>query len=81
MKKCNTILTEKQQKYQHYHLLTSEEILPPDQRREIKLSLLTLLWENLKKNKKTTEDQGEKLIKVLKSRVKQNFSDAVQKFF
>ena len=44
MKKCNTILTEKQQKYQHYHLLTSEEILPPDQRREIKLSLLTLLW-------------------------------------
>ena len=59
----------------------SEEILPPDQRREIKLSLLTLLWENLKKNKKTTEDQGEKQIKVLKSRVKQNFSDAVQKLF
>ena len=81
MKKCNTILTEKQQKHQHYHLLMSEEILPPDQRREIKLSLLTLLWKNLKKNKKTTEDQGKKPIMVLKSRVKQNFSDAVQKFF
>ena len=43
MKNCNMILTEKQQKYQHYHLekidiyeyLTGEEIPPPDQRRVI----------------------------------------------
>ena len=40
MKNCNMILTEKQQKYQHFHLekliytkyLTSEEMLPSDQR-------------------------------------------------
>ena len=36
--KCNSILTEKLQKYQHFHLekliyeyLTGEEILPPNQ--------------------------------------------------
>ena len=44
MKNCNMILTEKQQKYQHYHLekydkyeyLTDEEILPSDHRKMIK---------------------------------------------
>ena len=44
MKNCNTILAEKQQKYQLYRLekidryefFTGEEILPPGQRRVIK---------------------------------------------
>ena len=43
MKNCNMILTEKQQKYQHYHLekidkyeyLTKEEIFPFNQRQII----------------------------------------------
>ena len=42
MKNCSTILTEKQQKYQDYHLeklinlntLTGDKVLPPGQRRE-----------------------------------------------
>ena len=54
------ILTEKQQKYQHYHLeqvdryeyLTSEEILPSDQRRVTEQAKLHILLEKkLQKNK------------------------------
>ena len=56
MKKYNTILTEKQQKYRHYHqvelinmnFITGEEILPSDQSRIIGAANCT------------TEDQGVK---------------------
>ena len=43
MKKYNTILKEKQQKYQHYkyEFLTAEEI-PSDQRRRIEQALKSL---------------------------------------
>ena len=47
MKNCNIILTEKQQKYQHYHqvklknYLTSEELLPSDQRKMIEQAKFT----------------------------------------
>ena len=49
MKNYNMILTEKQQKYQHYHqvkidkseYLTGEEILPSDQRRMIEQAKFT----------------------------------------
>ena len=49
MKHCNMILTEKQQKYQHYHLekhdkyeyLTGEEILPSNHRKGIKQAKFT----------------------------------------
>ena len=48
MKSCNMILTEKQQKYQLYHLekfininITGEEILPPDQKKVIEPAKFT----------------------------------------
>ena len=50
-KNCNMVLTEKLQKYQYYHqpsgktdkheYLTGEEILPPDQSREVEQANFT----------------------------------------
>ena len=60
MKKYNMILTEKQQKYQHYHqvklvhmtFLTGEEILPSDESRIIEQAKFTYSpLEKLLKNK------------------------------
>ena len=68
MKSYNTILTEKQQKYQHYHLEklininidTGEEIIPPDRRRGIEqanfaYSLLGKAYEKQTKKMKNKE--------------------------
>ena len=46
MKNCNMLLTEKQQKYQHYchEYLTDEEILPSDQRKVIEQTCLHVLF-------------------------------------
>ena len=42
MKNCNMILTEKQQKYQHFHLeKLIIEIVPSDQRRVIEQAKFT----------------------------------------
>ena len=82
IKNYNTILTEKQQKYQHYHLekfinmnilqvikyyhLIKEEL-------QNKLSLYLLQQEKLQKNKQTNtiEDQGKKQIKAIEDHGKQ----------
>ena len=70
MKNYNITLTEKQIKYLHYRHLKYEyctgiEILPSDQRRLIGQAKFTyyLLRKALKKQIKTTEDQGIKQIK------------------
>ena len=70
MKKYKLILTQKQQKYPHYHqvkidkseFLTGEEIQPPDQNRVIKQANFpySLLGKMLEKQIKTIEIQGEK---------------------
>ena len=62
------ILTEKQQKYQLYHLekiakyeyLTSEEILHSDQRKMMEQAKFTHgpLGQDLEKQRKTIQDQG-----------------------
>ena len=76
MKNCNMILTEKQEKYQHYHLeklintntlCTGEEILPSDQRRVIEPAKFTYcpLGKVLEKQTKRIEDQGQKQIKAM----------------
>ena len=69
------ILTEKQQKYQHYCQvrlinmnLTGEEILLSDQSRIIEQGKFThsLLGKAFKKQIKTTEDQGIRQVEALK---------------
>ena len=68
MKNYYMILTEKQQKYQHYHqkktdkneYLIGGEILPPDQRRVIKLKLHILSQVKLLKNKQKQLKNKEK---------------------
>ena len=74
MKSYNMILTEKQQKYQHYYLkklnnITGEEILPSEQRRVIEQANFTYspLGKALEKQIKTTEDPGLKQFETLKS--------------
>ena len=67
MKNYNMILTEKQQKYQHYHqvklvnvnTVTVEEILPSDQS--------TIIEKAFEKQLKTIEDQGIKQVEALKA--------------
>ena len=75
------ILTEKQQKYQHYHLekpdkyeyLTCEEILPSNQRQRIEQAKFAYphLEKAFEKQTKTIEDQGEKQVKAIKDNKKQ----------
>ena len=63
------ILTEMQQKYQHYHLekyeyVAGEEMLPPDQRKVIKQAKFAhscTLGKVLEKQSKTIEEQGTKI--------------------
>ena len=81
MKNCNTILTEKQQKYQHYsqvklintEYFTCEEILLFDQSRITEQAKFTYspLDKAFQKQVKTIEEQGEKQIKALKKHGKQ----------
>ena len=76
MRKYNMILTEKQQKYQPYHLakidkyeyLTGEEILPSNQQQIIEQTKFTysLLRKAFEKQIKTIVDQGEKQVEALK---------------
>ena len=79
--KINIILTEKQQKFQHYH---SEKLininilqvkkLPPDQKRVIEQLKFTYSLRRKpfeKKTKKTIEDQGEKEIKEIEDHRKE----------
>ena len=74
MKNCKIILTEKQQKYQLYHLeklenLTDEDILTSDQRRVIEQATFTYspLKKTLEKQRKTIEDQVIKQAEALKA--------------
>ena len=60
MKNCNMILTEKQQKYQHYHLeklinmnLTGEEILPSNRSQIMEHTKFVYLKSFRKTNRKT----------------------------
>ena len=58
MKNYNTILTEKQQKYQYYEFLTGEEILPFDESRIIEQAKFTYssLGKAFEKQIKTIEE-------------------------
>ena len=74
MKNCKIILTEKQQKYQLYHLeklenLTDEDILTSNQRRVIEQATFTYspLKKTLEKQRKTIEDQVIKQADALKA--------------
>ena len=77
MKNCNAILTEKLQKYQHYHqvklismnIFTSKEILPSDQSTIIEQAKFTYspLSKLFKKQIKTVEYQGIKQAEDIKS--------------
>ena len=70
IKKSNMILTEKQQKYQHYlqvklidnEYLAAKEILPSDQSRIIEQAKFTYspLGNAFEKQIKTIKEQGEK---------------------
>ena len=66
---CNTILTEKQQKYHldKYEYLTGKEIIPPDQRRVIEQAKFAYssLGKAFEKQTKTIEEQGKKQVGVL----------------
>ena len=66
MKKYS-VLTEKQQKHQHYHQEKLEKILPSDQSRIIVQAKFTYshLSKAFEKQIKTIEDQREKQIKAL----------------
>ena len=77
MKNYNTILTEKQQKYQlligyqqidRNKSLTGEEILPSDQRRVTEQAKFTnfFLEKAFKQKRKTIENQGAKQVEYLK---------------
>ena len=75
MKNCNTILTEKQQKYQDYLQvklininLSGKEILPSGQSRIIEQAKSTYspLGKTFEKQIKTIEDQGIKQVEALK---------------
>ena len=71
MKSYNVVLTEKLQKYQHYHqvknykyeYLLGEETLPPDQSRIIVQAKFnySLLGKALEKQIKTIEDKENKI--------------------
>ena len=71
MKNYNMILTEKQQKYHHYHpeklikmsFLQCEEILPPNQRRVIEPAKFPYspLGKAFEKETKIIEEQGKKI--------------------
>ena len=81
MENYNTILTEKLQKHQHYHLeklinvniLQKREILNFDQRRLIEQAKFanSALRKALKKQTKTVQDQGGKQIKAIEKHGKQ----------
>ena len=66
MKNYNTILTEKQQKYQHYEFLTGEEILPFDESRIIEQTKFTYssLGKAFEKQIKTIKEQGKNKLKL-----------------
>ena len=66
MKNYNTILTEKQQKYQHCEFLTGEEILPFDESRIIEQTKFTYssLGKAFEKQIKTIEEQGKNKLKL-----------------
>ena len=78
MRSYNMTLTEKQQKYQHYHLekkidryeyLAGEEILLSNQRQIIEPAKITYspLGKAFQKEKKTNKDQGIKQIEAWKA--------------
>ena len=89
MENYNTILKEKQQTYQHYHLvkliyiyiyeyLTGEEILSSDQRRRIEHAKFTYspLGEAFENQIKMIAEHGRKQIEVLEvSKPEQNEQD------
>ena len=56
-----------------YEYLTGEELLPPDQRRDIEQAKFTYspLGKTLENQTKTIEDQGEKQIKAIEEHGKQ----------
>ena len=75
MKSCNTILTVKQQRYQHYYqvkllqeYLTDQERLPSSQCQIVEQAKLTCspVGKALEKQKRTIEDPAKKKQKQLK---------------
>ena len=71
MKSCNMVLTEKQQKYLHYHLekLTNMNIL------QVKKYYLLIKEEKaFEKQRKMTEDQEEKQIKASEENKKELYN-------
>ena len=72
---CNMILTERHQKYQHYHLekidkykyLAGEEILPSNQKQIIEQAnfMYSPLGKAFEKQTKTIEEQGRKQIDAI----------------
>ena len=70
MKNYNTILTEKEQKYQHYEYeyLTGEQILPSDQSRIIEQAKFTYspLSKVFEKQIKTIEELRKKQVEAFK---------------
>ena len=86
---CITLLTEKHQKYQYYHLekLINKKILKANkyyllikEERQKKLSFLILFQEKLqKKPTKSIEDQGKKQTKALEEHGKQLTNLVVEK--
>ena len=64
IKNCNIILTEKLQKYEHYHL----EILPPNQGRIIEQGKFTYspLGKTFEKQIKAIKNQGKRQVETLK---------------
>ena len=66
MQNYNTILSEKQQKCQHY--LTGEEILPSGQSRTIEQATFTYspLSKSFEKQIKIIKEQGKKQVEALK---------------
>ena len=90
MKNRNNILTDKQQRYQHYHpkeridkyeYLTGEEIVPFNLRKIIEQAMFEYSpsGKAFEKQTKTIEDQGEKQIKALENIVEKKYLDTDQK--
>ena len=73
IKNCNTILTKKQQEYQHYYLEKLKKILPSDQKIVIKQAKFAYssLEKASERPTETIEDQGKKQIKAIEEHGKQ----------
>ena len=89
MKNCSTILTEKQQKYQDYHLeklinlntlqVTKYYLLVKEERKQSKFTY-SPLGKAFEKQTKTIEEQGKKQVEALKALTKEEL-ESVERLF